>query len=206
MIIPTVGRRTLAAALASAATQLEPGDEVLVVCSNDGDLGNAARNSAIERSRGSHLVFLDDDDEYLPGAFAKMRRFADQHPDRVGIFRHRIELSVGRTLEGPHEPTVGGPAGYVVPNLPGKVGRFAPADLSDPRYRPLRPHETSEYLSVRLGDEAFIYSTLRLRGDAPIWVPDVTQIIKPEKNRWRRARYRLRLRTRARRVLRRLSV
>lgn len=171
---------------------------------NDGDFGNAARNSAIERARGSHLVFLDDDDEWLPGAFAKMRRFAAENPDRVGIFRHRLELSTGITLEGPEEPAVGGPTGYVVPNIPGKVGRFMPADLSDPRYRRRRPNETPEYLSMRLGDEAFLYSTLRLRRDEPLWVPEVTQIVNPEKSRWRRLRYRIRFRTRARLVLRRL--
>ena len=79
-----------------------------------------------------------------------------------------------------------------------------PADLSDPRYRRRRPNETPEYLSMRLGDEAFLYSTLRLRRDEPLWVPEVTQIVNPEKSRWRRLRYRIRFRTRARLVLRRL--
>jgi glycosyltransferase involved in cell wall biosynthesis len=195
VVVPTVGRPTLAATLASIAGELRPGDELIVVCNNDGDFGNSARNSAIERARGSHLAFLDDDDEWVPGALAAMRRFADENPDRVGIFRHRIEL-VG---EGPDPPDVGGPPGYVVPNIPGKVARFLPADLSDPSYRSLRPGETPEYLSVRLADANFIYSTLRLRGDDPVWVPVVTTILRPEKRKLRRLRYRLRFRTRLRR-------
>jgi glycosyltransferase involved in cell wall biosynthesis len=198
VVVPTVGRPALVGALTSVATQLEPGDEIIVVCNNDGDFGNTARNSALDRAVGSHIVFLDDDDEWVPGALSAMRDFADQHPDRVGIFKRRIEV-IG--VEGPTPPDVGGPQGYVVPNAPGKVGRFLPADLSDPYYRPLRAHETPEYLSTRLADMNFMRTTLLLRGEEPIWVPVITVILRPEKNKLRRLRYRLRLGTRLRAVL-----
>jgi glycosyltransferase involved in cell wall biosynthesis len=195
VIVPTSGRPTLASALASVASQLAPGDEIIVVCSDDNDFGNAARNSAIERARGTHLVFLDDDDEYLPGAFAAMREFAADHPNRVGFFQHRLELY------GDSTSTCG--VGTLVPNIAGKVGLFGPYDPS--RLRPLRPHETTEYLSVRWGDLEFMRSTFELRGDQGIAVPIVTYVFRPEKSKWRRLRYRLKLRTRLRAALARLD-
>lgn len=196
VIVPTVGRATLCHTLASIAAQLEPGDELIVVCNNSGDFGNAARNSGIERAQGTHLVFLDDDDEWLPGALARMRRFADERPGRVGIFRYRREL-FGDTPLTPDLRTTGSPT-YVVPNLPGRVGRFGPADIHEPGFRSLRPGETPEYLAQRFGDYEFIRSTVALCADEPIWVPEVTTIVGPEKSRWRRLRYRVRLRTRLR--------
>jgi len=199
VIVPTVGRRTLSHTLASVAAQLEAGDELLVFCNTDGDFGNAARNSGIERARGSHLVFLDDDDEWLPGALARMRRFADANPGRVGIFRFRSEfgeLPVTADLRTAGSPT------YVVPNIPGKVGRFGPTDVTAPGFRKPRPGETPESLAERFGDYEFIRTTLELRRDEPIWLPQVTTVLRPEKNRWRRLRYRIRLRTRLRALTR----
>jgi glycosyltransferase involved in cell wall biosynthesis len=168
IILPTTGRPTLKDAFASVADQLEPGDEVLVVCDRSGDSGNSARNDAIARARGSHLLFLDDDDELVPGALAKVRRFADEHPGRIGIFRTHYEL-----LEGPwHEATLRqtGSANLCVPNLPGRLGRFG-AD-GDPRP----------------GDREFIRQTVELQGE-PIWQTERIIVIRPEKSRWRRLRY-----------------
>lgn len=190
VIVPTAGRRTLRYTLESISPQLQPGDELIVVCNRDGDFGNRARNSGIERARGTHIVFLDDDDEWTPDALARMRRFADQHPDRVGIFRFRSEY--GEMPDREHLRATGSP-NYVVPNVEGKVGRFLPADLTDPECRPLRPGETPEYLAQRFGDFEFIRSTLELRGDEPVWVPEVTTILRAERNPLRRLRYRLRL-------------
>lgn len=195
IIVPTSGRPTLASALESVTCQIAPGDEILVVCNDDNDFGNAARNDAIERARGSHLIFLDDDDEYLPGALASMRRLAAQHPDRVVLFSQYSEI------HGDGTPAT---AGSVFPNLPGKVGRFRPADPSI--LRPLRPNESIEHLSVRWGDHEFMRSTVELLGDEPIRVPLATYVIRPEKSAWRRLRWRLRLRTRTRAALARLPV
>jgi glycosyltransferase involved in cell wall biosynthesis len=190
VIVPTKGRPTLANALASVTSQLAPGDEIIVVCNDDNDFGNAARNSAIERARGTHLVFLDDDDEYVQGAFAAMRKFATDHPNRVGFFK----VILGSWLVPPGFCMTA--VGTLVPNIPGKVGRFAPYDPA--QLRPLRPHETIEYLSVRWGDAEFMRSTLELRGDQGVEVPIITYDMRPEKSKWRLLRYRLRLRTRVR--------
>lgn len=199
IVVPTVGRASLRAALASVAGQLEAGDELIVVCNDDGDFGNSARNSAIERSRGSHIVFLDDDDEYLPGAFDAMREYAGRHPDRVLLFLRRFGMH-GNALFGLTGDSYPASVGGVFPNLPGKVGRFAPASESLMRdLRPRYPDEPDEYVAVRAGDHEFMRSTLELRGDEPLCLAVATIVSRPERSRWKRLRYRLRLGSRLRR-------
>jgi len=185
IITPTVGRATLANSVASAAPQLEPGDEILILRDASGDSGDTARNDMIRRARGTHLMFLDDDDELRPGALAAVRAFVRENPNRIGIFR----MSYGPRGIVWHQPgdlwhTAG--TMYVVPNIPGKVGTWAPAP------------ERSE--TRRCGDWTFIKETVALQGE-PLWREDVLVEIRPEKNRWRRLRYRVAARTRIRRAI-----
>jgi glycosyltransferase involved in cell wall biosynthesis len=188
VIIPTAGRESLTATLASFVCDLGPGDEVIVVRSDDGDFGNSARNSAIERARGSHLIFIDDDDEYLPDALQVMREEVARQPDKVLLFLRRYELSGDA-----YPASVGG----VFPNVPGRVGRFEPAAESIMReLRPRYPDWTDEFLAVRAGDLEFMRQTLELRSDEPVRVPAATIVARPEKSRWRRLRFRLHLRSR----------
>src|SRR2546423_1592900 len=83
VIVPTSGRSTLLGTLESIVSQLEPGDEVIVVRDGAGDWGHSARNAAMPRAKGTHLLFQDDDDQYANGALAEMRRFAREQPDRI---------------------------------------------------------------------------------------------------------------------------
>jgi hypothetical protein len=87
-----------------------------VLCNNDGD-----------------IVFLDDDDEWVPGALDAMRRFATEHPGRVGIFMIRYKFHRDqwhrKSLSEYCTPM------SVVPNVPGRVGTFGPASTSDPLLR-----------------------------------------------------------------------
>ena len=76
IVVATSGRPTLNRTLSSIAPQLEPGDEIIVVCDDTGDAGDTARMDAMPRATGSHLTFIDDDDVYAPDALEKMRRFA----------------------------------------------------------------------------------------------------------------------------------
>lgn len=92
VIVPTAGRLTLRYALESIVSQVEPGDEVFVIRDETGDWGHSARDEAIARATGTHLVFMDDDDEFFAGALATMRRFAEQQEGRIGIFRERRVL------------------------------------------------------------------------------------------------------------------
>jgi glycosyltransferase involved in cell wall biosynthesis len=185
VIVPTVGRTTLMLALQSVAAQLEPGDELIVVANDDGDQGDAARNGAMARALGSHLLFLDDDDAYVPGALATIRRFAAENPGRIGIFR--MELWNGSLVWT--EPVlrygnVGGPM-FVVPNVPGKLGRW--------------------YQPNRANDWSFIEETVSLQGE-PIFREEVVARIRfngPFASRLDELRFRLRPRTRLRKALRR---
>lgn len=113
MIIPTISRPTLARTLASIRAQrLIRGDEVLLVpdglqpiaeelwaqCGLPGRvlcLGMPAkrnegtlRDRAMPRARADWLCFMDDDDQYSPGAFDVIRQ-AVAGTDGLHIFRQR---------------------------------------------------------------------------------------------------------------------
>jgi glycosyltransferase involved in cell wall biosynthesis len=171
VIVPTIGRRSLAATLASIAEQIEPGDEILVLCNRDDDYGNQARQSLLERARGSHLVFMDDDDQFARGAFATMRRFAREHPGRIGIFRMRF--LDGRVLwkEPELRRTNVGSLMYCVPNVPEKLGRWT--DSSEV----YREQRRGDY-----GDFVFISETAALQGE-PVFRPEVVAHIRSDRRR-----------------------
>ena len=176
VIIPTSGRKSLSRALASAAEQLEPGDEILVLCDRTGDRGNTARQQLVERARGTHLVFIDDDDQFARDAFAVMRRFAVEHPGRIGIFRFRKrDGSILWREPEIRRGNVGTPM-YCVPNVPGKVGSWL---LS-----PVLTSRTGRRYTV--GDYEFIRSTVELQGP-PVFRPEIVAYIRSDRRAHRRA-------------------
>src|SRR5207237_1016431 len=85
--IVVFGRRTLDAAIRSATSQMMAGDELLIVFDDSGDAGDTPRNRVMGSLHGTHITFLDDDDEFRAGALDVIRRFARENPGRVGIFR-----------------------------------------------------------------------------------------------------------------------
>jgi glycosyltransferase involved in cell wall biosynthesis len=193
VIVPTRGRRTILATLASITEQFEPGDEVFVRCSRDEDFGNSARQSMIERARGTHLLFMDDDDQFARGALATMRAFAAEHPGRIGIFRMRF--LDGRVLWT--EPVLRlrnvSSQMLCVPNVPGKLGRW----------------ESPSY--PRVADYEFARATAELQGE-PIFREEVVAHIRSDRRPLGRAvkrvttplaelRYQAAPRTRLRRAL-----
>ena len=197
IIVATSGRPTLSRTLASIVPQLRPGDEVIVVCDDSGDAGDTARMDAIPRARGTHLTFIDDDDVYVPDALEKLRRFARERPGRLGIFK--MKHVVGTTHPREDEPDVlrygnVSTQTFLVPNEPGRLGRW--------QERP-RPSGAGTHA----GDYVFITQTVELQGE-PIFVDEVTVLVRPLDNPlrrlWTRARYRAAVRTRARRAAARL--
>jgi glycosyltransferase involved in cell wall biosynthesis len=193
VIVPTRGRRSLAATLDSVAEQLQPGDELLVRCTRDEDFGNAARRSLIERAVGTHLVFIDDDDQLARGALATMRGVAVEHPGRVAIFR--MCYLDGRVLW--HDPVLRernvSSQMFLVPNVPDKLGRW----------------ENPEY--PRMADWSFIAETVRLQGE-PLFREEIVAHIRSDRRPvprtlmrlgapFAKARYHLAPRTRLRRTL-----
>jgi len=157
VIIPTKGRPTLADTLASVTPQLEHGDELLLY-RLDCHWGAEARNQLIPRAAGTHLLFIDDDDAYTPGALAVIRAAVGAEPDRVHIFR--MQYPDGRKLwetQTVNHGNIGTPM-VVVPNQPGKVGTF------DDSYA---------------HDHNFVAETLNLRGDTPVFHDDVVALVRP---------------------------
>jgi len=172
VILPTRGRSTLRGTLASITEQLEPGDEAIVRCSRDEDFGNKARQSMIERAKGTHLVFMDDDDQFATGALATMRRFALENPGRIGIFRMRY--LDGRVLWT--EPVLRlrnvSSQMLCVPNVPGKLGRW----------------ESPEY--ERIADYEFVRQTAELQGE-PIFREEIVAHIRSDRRPLGRLRKRI---------------
>jgi hypothetical protein len=180
VIVATVGRVSLTRALQSLADQpLAAGDEVLVVgqeipgivdeaarfgcrflaCPPGANWGSLERRRGMTHATGTHLVFLDDDDVFLPGAFAAMREACAAHPGRPLMFR--MIAPWGETLwrepvvrEGNH-----GTPQFVTPNDPARLGHWGT------RYA---------------GDFDFCVSTLaHYPPDALVWDPTVTYACRP---------------------------
>lgn len=115
VVIPTIGRASLADTLRSVAAQEGlPGDEVLLI--GDGpqprvrevaervggetgsrvhyieegptrDWGGAQRNLGYQLARADYVLAIDDDDVFVPGAFALIRCRIAEHPGRALMFK-----------------------------------------------------------------------------------------------------------------------
>jgi glycosyltransferase involved in cell wall biosynthesis len=121
VIIPTIGRTTLARAVMSVLNQDISQDEFEVIVVNDS--GNPlsdpkwqgsrnitilntnrrersfARNSGAAIAKGDYLWFLDDDDWLLPGALRELRELARQNPESAWLYGGiRIVDEMGKTL------------------------------------------------------------------------------------------------------------
>jgi hypothetical protein len=149
----------------------------------------------VERAAGTHLVFMDDDDLFASGAFATMRSFATTHPDRIGIFRMRLDDD--RVIWTDPEVRGGNVSSqmFCVPNIPGKLGRW-------------------DHGRERAADYAFIAETVRLQGE-PVFRPEiialydsamrpVPKVLNGVSRSFAEARHQLALRGRARRARARL--
>jgi glycosyltransferase involved in cell wall biosynthesis len=134
IIVPTILRPTLAATLDSIqAAGLAPGDEVLVMVDAEhahkplppgvrasraapvavyysevsrGGWGGPARNLGVKAAKGSHLLFIDDDDVYRPGAIDTIRAMVAEAPATIARLAHagswrpgRVELATSRARE-----------------------------------------------------------------------------------------------------------
>jgi len=159
LVIPTIGRPTLARTLASVRRQTWfAGDEVLLLLdgpqpvaaelweqfglpgrcvelprSSPPDWGHTPRNVALDRvlSRAAYLMALDDDDELTTGAVATVRAALTAIPGRPHLFR----------MDGPRHGllwadreirlgNVGTPM-FIAPNDPSRLGRYTPRHGGD---------------------------------------------------------------------------
>ncbi|HRV17841.1 MAG TPA: glycosyltransferase family A protein [Myxococcota bacterium] len=156
IIIPTIGRPTLRRTLESIkAQQLIDGDEVILV--QDGpadesvknllteyqlpgwydatgkqshDAGATPRNYAMPRAKGKLLLFMDDDDRYLPNAFQEIRKEAQQHPKRPLMFRMYHRDTVLWRIKELRRGNVSTQMGCI-PNEPNRLAWWPPGSTND---------------------------------------------------------------------------
>lgn len=189
LIIPTAGRETLRRTLESAAPQILPGDECIVVGDTlDGALpqteaicadypwcrylahagmqhtyGHEQFDVGLQAARGDWLLGNDDDDIWTPDAFATIRAtIASLDQPRPLLFRFRSHWGqVYWTHAGALGPgTIGGHCLVQPGHQHGKVGR-----------RIFQHYE---------GDHAWIMDTLqRWAPVEPHWIDHVIAIARP---------------------------
>lgn len=144
IIIPTIARPSLYQSLLSIKRQtLLENDEVIVVGDGEQPLahkmlvhsglkgeyfftnksrnwGHHQRNEAMPRAKGDFLMFLDDDDVFVPGVFDQVRNILT----RPGLYIFKVLWLWGRIL--PNHPEICNKnittSGIVVSNVPDKLG------------------------------------------------------------------------------------
>lgn len=185
VVIPTLGRPHLARTLRSVREQ-HP-HEVILVADPAGDLehvqrvaryfwlhvheapsdehgnGYAQRQHGMTVATGTHLVFLDDDDAWTPGAHAA---YLDRACDRPVIFRmDHPQLGVLWRSPTMMFANIGTPM-ILVPNQPEKLGTWQPhlGLLSNRR--------------TGGGDYRFLIETIEKMG-APLWDERVVCRVRP---------------------------
>lgn len=163
VIVASCGRPTLQRTVDSIVPQLLPGDELLLDVNDDCPWGNRARKRQMKHAKGDFLLFMDDDDTYMPDAFVKIRQAVVRAPERVHIFRMRypegFELWTDTVIRCGNVST----QMVAVPNNPGCLGSWTQLE----RYE---------------GDFDFISSTVRqheAEGRKPAWWKDVIALIRP---------------------------
>lgn len=155
MVVPTIGRPTLEQALRSA----DGADETIVL--SDPSPGrtansNGLRDQGIAKASGDWILFMDDDDRFVPGVFDWLR---DLLTPGWHIFRMRYRN--GLTLwtdPSIHMGNVGTPM-IVVPNRP-DLPRWADHDVYE-------------------GDFHFAVACRELLGE-PTWHEQVIAEIRPD--------------------------
>jgi glycosyltransferase involved in cell wall biosynthesis len=148
IIVPTIGRPSLRNTLDSIASQLQMFDQVFVVADGiypeskalvktfgiqygyfefadgpTGDWGARARNFGIDLAQKAYIAFMDDDDEYLPGAFVSIKKAIQEHPGSPFLFRM---MHKKRIIWEKPEVSVGNVSTQMVlvPNDPLKIPRY----------------------------------------------------------------------------------
>jgi len=170
VVIPSIGRDTLQRAVDSASWAHEvivvfdapttpadrPSGATVLACGPSNHWGAEQRRLGIDRATGTHLAFMDDDDEYTTCAADVVPRALAARPGRVHIFGMRKGQHVYGGRGCVYDGGVGSPM-FVVPN-DGALG---------------------EWTTRRQGDFDFIRSTLARRRRRACFHDDVIAEIRP---------------------------
>jgi glycosyltransferase involved in cell wall biosynthesis len=186
IVLATIGRKSLPDALASCRG-LGPRDELIVAIDNPQarigeamldvpfhldslvigtvpggphrDWGGAARNWGMSHSRGDWLLFLDDDDAYVPGAITAIRRALTDAPLVPHIFR-MCYPDENRFLWRERKVEIGNVSTQMicVPNDKDRLGKWGKEHHND-------------YL--------FLVDTLAHYVGGPVWCEEIIQYVWP---------------------------
>jgi glycosyltransferase involved in cell wall biosynthesis len=195
VVVPSAGRASLARTLASISSQVLPGDEILVLVNRAWDWGNSARQEGQERAKADYVLFCDDDDVFVPGAFAAMRSWAAANPGKIGLFRRKADAWPTQWQVPVLKPGNVQSSNMVVPNVAGKLAAWGVVSQDREKQRAL--DEQGQYWS----DAMFVEQTAKLQGTEYEFVDIVTVHAEPVRNPLKLLRYRLALRTRLRRLV-----
>ena len=178
IVIPTLGRPSLEATLASCADA----DEIIVVLDTsrgatdlpcelpanavyaEGEFGvtggHAGRAHGITLATGTHLAFFDDDDVYTPGAVEVMRAAAQDRPVifRMDHYAHGILWRDRQVRFGNVSTQM-----FVVPNDPARFGTWEP-------HVPGIPEPG--------GDYTFLQGCCERMGE-PVWREEIIAVLRP---------------------------
>lgn len=177
-IVPTIWRPSLRTTLASVADAGFTADDEIIVVAETGqpeesfgvnghrvvyakapkpNWGGPQRNEAMRHAQGTHIIFMDDDDVWLPGAVTVMRDWAERHPADFLIFQMRMYW--GEVYWRKPEAQLGevGTPMFLVPNVAGKYGQWGAG------YH---------------GDWEFCESTLPYYPE-PVFVPEIICQVRP---------------------------
>lgn len=179
VVIPTLGRPSLAATLESCAGA----DEVIVVLDTSRGAtreslppmppdsiftegafgvtgGHAGRVHGIRCATGTHLAFMDDDDVYAPGAFDAMRDAACDAPVifRMDHYTHGV-LWWEPVIRFGNVST----QQYLIPNEPAKLGNWTP-------HAPGLPEPGGDYTFIKECSENF---------GGVVWRDEIVSVLRP---------------------------
>jgi hypothetical protein len=181
VIIPTVGRDSLAATLGSLTPQLSDEDDIMVVEDGEtqlGAYGHGARNWMLDRFDldwgGTHFWSIDDDDIAASDALNIIRTAIESFPGAWFIFQriggansHYHGLKVPHTKHKVLPGNVGTPCIVWPASAEARWGTGAFAIDGLPTHNPgyFGDYEMAVALQKELGD--------------PVWVDEVIAIIRP---------------------------
>ncbi len=174
VIVPTIGRPTLKATVASIPKEwriivlpdgpkataktrvlLHDSRALIVPTELTDQVGHPQRNLGMKIAKTRWLAFLDDDDTYVPNVAEIVGEPSARVPH---IFQMRYVN--GDVLWRTHEVREGnlGTPMFVVPNDPNRLGRWP---------------------SRRSGDWVFLHDTCQLHDSPPVFVERVIALVRP---------------------------
>lgn len=185
VIVPTCGRPTLKNTILSIAPQLQDGDELIMIHDGPQDgwpeaprgpkfrfvrthektsnNGASQRDRGMELAEGTHLMFCDDDDIFVPDALAAAREAIAKYPNNLLIFRMQY---------GHSEMTLWRHPAYELCNV-GTPMLVVPNSRLLPSWAGLQENIHDYLWGKAVQDE---------RGLQPIFIDKVISIIKPRKD------------------------